>query len=203
MTNIREIAHFCPDRRLFDHLLTNTSFMNSIAYLLDIVKFALAGLIVFYIGWLFVKAYLDQRFNFRMIEVRKESLKQTLPLRLQAYERTVLFLERINPSNMLIRLHVPGMSAREMQSVIISDIRAEYQHNISQQLYVSATTWNVVKKIKDDTISIVNSAVTALPENATSGDLSKSILMHLAGLESENPYEVALNIVKKDVQALF
>ncbi|MEJ7694622.1 hypothetical protein [Daejeonella sp.] len=203
MTNIREIAHFCPDHRLFDHPLTNTSFMNSIAYLLDIVKFALAGVIVFFVGWLYVKEYLNQRFNFRMIEIRKESLKQTLPLRLQAYERTVLFLERINPSNMLIRLHVPGMSAREMQNVIISDIRAEYQHNISQQLYVSATTWNVVKKIKDDTVSIVNSAVIALPENATSGDLSKSILVHLAGLETENPYEVALDIVKKDVQVLF
>lgn len=177
--------------------------MNSIAYLLDILKFALAGVIIFFTGWVFVKAYLDQRFNFRMIEIRKESLKQTLPLRLQAYERTILFLERINPSNMLIRLHVPGMSAREMQNVIISDIRAEYQHNISQQLYVSATTWNVVKKIKDDTISIVNSAVGALPDHATSGELSKSILMHLADLETENPYEIALNIVKKDVQVLF
>ncbi|MBC7758199.1 MAG: hypothetical protein H7069_05045, partial [Phormidesmis sp. FL-bin-119] len=117
--------------------------MDSIRHLLDIVKFALAGLIVFFVAWVFVKAYLDQRFNFRMIELKKESLKLTLPLRLQAYERTILFLERISPPNMLIRLHVPGMSAREMQQVIIADIRAEYQHNISQQLYVSATTWNV------------------------------------------------------------
>ena len=177
--------------------------MNLIAYLLDIVKFALAGLIVFFSAWFFVKTWLDQRFNFRMIEFKKESVKHTLPLRLQAYERTILFLERINPSNMLIRLHVPGMSVREMQSVIISDIRAEYQHNISQQLYVSPITWNVVKKIKDDTVSIINSAAHALPEDATSADLSKSILIHLAGLEAENPYEVALNIVKRDVQALF
>lgn len=177
--------------------------MNPITYLLDIVKFALAGLIVFFAAWFFVKAYLDQRFNFRMIELKKESLKQTLPLRLQAYERTILFLERISPSNMLLRLHVPEMSAKEMQRIIIADIRAEYQHNISQQLYVSATTWMVVKKIKDDTVSIVNSAAGALPEHATAADLSRSILVHLAGLESENPYDVALNIVKKDVQALF
>ena len=177
--------------------------MNSIAYLLDIVKIAFAGLIVFFAGWFFVKEYLNQRFNFRMIELKKESLKHTLPLQLQAYERTILFLERINPSNMLIRLHVPEMNAREMQNIIISDIRAEYQHNISQQLYVSATTWHVVKKIKDDTINIVNSAAHALPEHATAGELSKSILIHLTGLETENPYEVALNIVKKDVQVLF
>lgn len=177
--------------------------MNSIAYLLDIVKFALAGLIIFFIGWFFVKTYLDQRFNFRSLEIKKESLKHTLPLRLQAYERTILFLERINPANLLVRLHVSGMSAREMQTIIVSDIRNEYQHNISQQIYVRDNTWNVVKKIKDDTISIVNSAVTALPEHATSGDLSKSILIHLAGLETENPYDIALKIVKQDVQSLF
>lgn len=138
-----------------------------------------------------------------MLEIKKESLKHTLPLRLQAYERTILFLERINPANLLVRLHVSGMSAREMQAIIVSDIRNEYQHNISQQIYVSDNTWNVVKKIKDDTISIVNSAVTALPENATSGDLSRSILIHLAGLETENPYDIALKIVKQDVQSLF
>ncbi|WP_411274365.1 hypothetical protein [Daejeonella sp.] len=177
--------------------------MNPTAYLLDIIKFALAGLIVFFAAWFFIKEYLDQRFNFRMIELKKESVKHSLPLRLQAYERTVLFLERISPSNMLLRLHVPGISAKEMQTLIVSDIRAEYQHNISQQLYVSATTWNVVKKIKDDTVRIVNSASGALPDNATGADLSKSILIHLAGLESENPYDIALNIVKKDVQALF
>lgn len=177
--------------------------MNSITYLLDILKFAVAGVIVFVVAWFIVKAYLDQRFNFRMIELKKEALKQTLPLRLQAYERTILFLERISPSNLLIRLHVPEISAREMQSVIITDIRAEYQHNISQQLYVSSTTWNVIKKIKDDTIRIINSAASALPEHASAGDLNKSILMHLADLDTENPYDVALDIVKRDVQALF
>ncbi|HEY1009718.1 MAG: hypothetical protein ACO1NS_09610 [Daejeonella sp.] len=177
--------------------------MNSTLYLLDILKFAVAGLIVFFAGWVFIKGYLDKRFNFRMIELKKESLKQILPLRLQAYERTVLFLERINPANMLLRLHVPGMSAKEMQNIIIADIKAEYQHNISQQIYVSQTTWNVVKKIKDDTITIINSATSALPEHATAADLSKSVLSHLAHLDSENPYDVALNIVKQDVQALF
>ncbi len=177
--------------------------MNSIVYLLDILKFAIAGIIVFFTGWIFVKGYMDKRFNFRMIELKKESLKHTLPLRLQAYERTVLFLERINPPNMLLRLHTPGMSAKEMHNIIIADIKAEYQHNISQQIYVSSTTWNVVKKIKEDTVSIINSATSVLPEHATSADLSKSVLIHLAGLETENPYEVALNIVKQDVQVLF
>jgi hypothetical protein len=137
------------------------------------------------------------------MELEKAGLKYTLPLRLQAYERTVLFLERINPESMLIRLHVPGMSALDMQGLIISDIRAEYQHNISQQIYVSDSAWKTVKKVKEDTISMINSAVKALPENASSVDLSRSVLSHLANLETENPYELALQIVKGDMQAIF
>lgn len=177
--------------------------MNVTPFILDVVKLALGGMIVFFVAWIVIKEYLQQQININRIEVRIESLKHTLPLRLQAYERVILLLERINPSNLLIRLHVPGMSAHEMQAIITADIRAEYQHNISQQIYVNPTTWDVVKKIKDDTIRIVNSAAGALPENATSGDLSKSILIHLSSLETDNPYDVALNIVKQDVQSIF
>lgn len=172
-------------------------------YLLDIIKFAIAGLIVFFIGWFFIKAYLSETLNHQTLELKKAGLKHTLPLTLQAYERTVLFLERINPSGMLVRLHVPGMSATEMQTLIITEIRAEYQHNISQQIYVSDRTWSVVKKIKEDTIGMINNAVKVLPENSSSIDLSRSVLTHLANLETENPYDMALSIVKRDIQSLF
>jgi phosphoribosyl 1,2-cyclic phosphodiesterase len=87
-----------------------------------------------------------------------------------------------------------------MQNVILSDIRAEYQHNISQQIYVTDTSWHVVKKMKDETIGMIHNAVTGLPDTASSVELSKVILTHLANLEDENPYEKALEIVKQEVQ---
>lgn len=177
--------------------------MNEITYLFDIVKYTLSGLLVFFAAWYFVKPLLLQNLNFQRLELKKAGLKHTLPLRLQAYERTVLFLERINPANLLVRLHVPGMSAVEMHKIIIADIRSEYQHNISQQIYVTEMTWTVVKKIKEETIGIISSAANALPAEASSMDLSKSVLTHLANLESENPYDVALSIVKRDIQSLF
>jgi hypothetical protein len=177
--------------------------MISIAYLLEVLKLTLAGIIVFFTAWYFIRDYLDSRLNLNVLELKRENIRHILPLRLQAYERTILFLERINPANMLIRLHNPGMSAREMQGIIVSDIRAEYQHNVSQQIYVNGSTWNVVRKIKDDTISIVNSAVNALPEDASAGDLSKSILMHLSQIETDNPYDTALEIVKQDLRSLY
>jgi len=177
--------------------------MNEITYLFDIVKYTISGLLVFFAAWYFVKPLLLQILNFQRLELKKAGLQYSLPLRLQAYERTVLFLERINPSNLLIRLHVPGMSAIEMHKTILNDIRSEYQHNISQQVYVSEVTWTVVKKIKEETIGIISSALNALPAEASAMDLSKSVLTHLANLESENPYDVAMSIVKKDIQSLF
>jgi len=177
--------------------------MNETVFILDILKYALAGLIVFFAGWFVIKNYLNERLNFQRMELKRAGLKHTLPLRLQAYERIVLFLERINPSSMLIRLHSPGMGAREMQALVIADIRAEYQHNISQQLYVSDRAWATVKQVKEDTVSMINSAVNALPENASALDLSRAVLSHLANLETENPYDLALTIIKGDMQSLF
>ena len=104
---------------------------------------------------------------------------------------------------MLIRLHTPGMSAREMQTLVISEIRLEYQHNISQQIYISDSAWKTVRQVKEETISMINNTVNVLPENTSSVDLSRAILSHLANLENENPYELALQIVKSDMQSLF
>jgi hypothetical protein len=104
---------------------------------------------------------------------------------------------------MLVRLHVSGVSAREMQNIILSDIRSEYQHNISQQLYVSNQAWAIVRKIKEDTIGMVNSAAQGLPENAAGVELSKVILNHLASVDDKNPYEAALVLIKQDIQQLF
>ena len=174
--------------------------MIDLAFILDIIKYTIAGLIVFFAAWYVIREYLTQDTINNSREIKKANLAHTLPLKLQAYERITLFLERINPSNMLVRLHVAGLSAREMQNVILSDIRAEYQHNISQQIYVTDTSWNVVRKMKEETISMIHNAVSGLPENASAIELSKIVLAHLANLQEENPYDLALRIVKREVQ---
>lgn len=174
--------------------------MIDVAFLLDILKFSIAGIVVFFTGWYVIREYLSQNTAQGNREIKKANLAYTLPLKLQAYERITLFLERINPANMLVRLYVAGFSAREMQNVILADIRAEYQHNIAQQIYVSNTAWNVVRKMKDETIAMVHNAVSGLPEDASAIELNKVILTHLANMQEENPYEVALQIVKSEVQ---
>jgi ribosomal protein S8 len=171
-------------------------------YLLEILKFTLAGIGVIYVAFYLLKPYLDRAEKVQLMELKKTISNQTLPLRLQAYERIVLFVERVNPANMLIRLSGGAQSAAEMHSLVVSEIRNEFLHNISQQIYVSARAWTLVKRVKDDTLSVINNAVKALPETATALDLSKTVLAHLSHLQ-DNPYDIATNMIREDIEQLF
>jgi hypothetical protein len=170
--------------------------------LLDILKYTVAGIGIVYIAFYLFKPYLDKSNNLQLLDLKKAINSQTLPLRLQAYERLVLFTDRINPANLLIRLNGNGYTAAELHSLVVADIRNEYQHNVTQQIYVSDRAWAVTKRVKDDTLSLVNNAVTALPETATGLDLGRFILNHLSRLE-ENPYDIATNLIRKDLEDLF
>jgi Na+/pantothenate symporter len=171
-------------------------------FLFDIIKYTVAGTGVVWIAFYLFKPYLDKSESIQLLEIKKDISKQTLPIRLQAYERIVLFVERVNPSNMLIRLNGTAFSAAELHALVVAELRSEFQHNITQQLYVSTRAWAVIKRVKDDTLSVVNNAAKALPENATGLDLSKIILAHLSTLET-NPYDIALSLIRNDVEELF
>ncbi len=132
----------------------------------------------------------------------KDERLQLLPLRLQAHERLIIFIERINPANLLLRVHQQGISVADLQSIILNEVRSEYQHNVAQQLYVDNTTWNVVRGLKDDTLAMLNNAVKGLPEGATGADLSRKILQHMSGI-TDSPYDLTLDLIKRDIQQLF
>ena len=171
-------------------------------YFLEIIKFTMAGVGTVYIAFFLVKPYLDKAEKIQLVELKKNIASQTLPLRFQAYERLVLLIERINPANMLLRLHGTSYSAHELHSLVVTEIREEFQHNVSQQIYVSDRSWNVVKRVKDDTISVVTNAIKALPETATGLDLSKTVLAHLSSLQ-DNPYDIATQMLRSDLEELF
>ena len=98
------------------------------------------------------------------------------PLRLQAYERLVLLSERISLPSLISRVSIPGVSAREMQLLLIESIKQEYEYNVTQQVYVSTSAWNAVRNLRDQTMLIINQIANMLPPNATSADLNKQIL---------------------------
>jgi hypothetical protein len=150
----------------------------------------------------FVKGDIQRFFDLKTGELNKETRASLLTLRLQAHERLIVFVERINPPNLLLRLHQQGIGIKELQNLVLSEIRSEYQHNVAQQLYVSEVSWNVIRKLKDDTIAMVNNVVQGLPDDANGVELSKKILQHMSTIE-ENPYELTLGLIKKDIHKLF
>lgn len=170
--------------------------------LADVIKLAGSLIIAVAFAYYLVKPDIRRYLNIKIRGMGKGGQPQLLSLRLQAHERLILFVERINPANLLIRLHQQGIPLRDLQTILLNEIRSEYQHNVSQQLYVSPAVWKVVSKLKDDTLAMINTAVEHLPEGAEGVDLSKKMLTHMAGME-ENPYELTLELIKKDIHQLF
>src|ERR1700744_4989860 len=170
--------------------------------ILDIVKYTVAGIGVVWIAFYLIKPHLDKSEQIQLLEFKKSVANQTLPLRLQAYERIILFIERINPANMIIRLNAPEYTAADLHSILITEIRHEYEHNVTQQVYVSSRAWSVVRRVKDDTVNIIATAYKSLPENASALDLGKTILLQLNQAE-DSPYDIGADLVRKEVELLF
>ncbi len=175
--------------------------MDISVFFFDLLKYTLSGLFVFFTAYFVLKSHFDTYYNLKALEYKTLVAKDMLPLKLQAYERMTLFVERINPSNLMLRLHQPGMSAKEMQGLVLAEVKAEYQHNISQQLYISKDAWNIIKRVKEDTVGLVNHAIGTLHPDCTAIELSKTVFIKLDELE-ENPYDLALLVMKNDMEEM-
>lgn len=125
--------------------------------------------------FLLLKYYLD--IAAKRIPVTPDSGGENIlhPLRLQAYERFVLFLERSEPGGLLMRLNSPGLTALQLQSLAVKTIREEFDYNISQQLYISIPLWQMIKKCKEEAIAMINQATIELPADSSSEALVHSV----------------------------
>ena len=128
--------------------------------------------------------------------------KSIRPLQLAAYERLVLLVERINLQNMISRIFQPGLTAVDMQVGLIQTVKAEFEHNIAQQIYVSPTAWEAVKTLKEQTITLVNQVASQLPPDATAMDLNKQILEIFLQAET-SPSELTSQILNAEAKRLF
>jgi hypothetical protein len=164
--------------------------LNS-TYLLIAVIFALlvAGTLVY----LFMK----QRRELKATEANQlaksaaDSGADTRQLQLQAYERLILLADRIALPNLIQRVNQSGLTAREMQSLLTQTIRQEFEHNITQQIYVTAEAWEVVRNYKEQNLLIINQVSNFLPEEASGTDLNK----HLLDVLVQNPKASLQNVV--------
>lgn len=177
--------------------------MNDIILLfLEILKYLIPALIVFIITYYQFKIFFDTEYEKRMIDLKTEQGKTLQPLKLQAYERCILLMERMSPESLVMRTHKPGISASQLKMELIAAINSEYNHNLSQQLYVSAQAWQVIRVVKEEMINLINTAYSDLGPNSVGLDLSKAIFEQLIKIETV-PTQKALMFIKKEFDLVF
>ncbi|MDD2279671.1 MAG: hypothetical protein PHD06_02000 [Bacteroidales bacterium] len=168
----------------------------------EILKITIPALLVFLAGYLAIERLLREEANRRKTELNVNSKKITTPIRLQAYERIVLFLERISPDSLLVRVNQPGMTAQMLQSALLSNIRSEWEHNLSQQIYISPKAWGIIKNAKDNVVKLINTSSDNVEGKQPAFVLSKSILDGLVELDN-HPTARAIDFLKKEVNEFF
>lgn len=141
----------------------------------DILKIVLPAVLVLATAFYAIKKFLENDQRKRTIELRKEGQKVVTPIRLQAYERVIMFLERITPETLLGRVNKKGMDAKDLQMNLINTINNEFNHNLSQQLYMSNEAWIRVKSGKEEMIKMINIASSKMKPSASGLELAKMI----------------------------
>jgi hypothetical protein len=165
--------------------------------LFEIVKIILPAGIVFITTYYLVKNFLDHESRKKTIDLKLANQAVLTPIRLQAYERVILFLERINPNGMVMRAN-KNTSAAIFQAELLKTIRNEFEHNLSQQIYMSNKAWETVVKAKEETIKLINVASSKVNADAGGMELAQTIIAVSSQL-SELPTKSAIDVVKKEI----
>lgn len=177
--------------------------METVTLILEILKYTLPALIVFLTAYVLLTRYMSKDATLKAVELKMKRDKEIIMLRLQAYERLALFLERINFAPVISRVRTPDMLANELQYAIVKNIREEFEHNLSQQIYVSSDAWNLIVSAKEEMMKTVNLIGTQLPSESSSGQLINALF---TGIQNSNvvlPTEQALEFLKAECRELF
>jgi hypothetical protein len=133
-------------------------------------------------------------------ETNKEVDYSTKPLKLQAFERLVILCERISLPNLISRTAQPGMTARDMQLMLIENIKQEFEYNASQQIYVSQTAWEAVRNLRDQSLLIINSIAKTLPAEAKANELNKGLLEAIINQENAALHTLTLTTLNAEAK---
>jgi hypothetical protein len=170
---------------------------------LEILKYILPSLVVFATTVYLVGKYFQGEEKKRQQQIFLNNQNMITPLRLQAYERTILFLERITPENLIMRVNKQGMTCQQLQRELIQTIRSEFEHNLSQQIYISNGAWEMLKIARGRTIQLINSIAEKVADKESSAiNLSKAILEAMVD-EEKTPTSDAIAFIKKEISNIY
>lgn len=167
---------------------------------IDLFLFAIPTIVTGLIAYYFFREHTKNEDGRRRFLLKKDMQVNAMPLRLQAYERMALFLERISPSKMLVRIPPTSSIKEDYESLLIQNIEQEFEHNLSQQIYLSDKCWNIITTSKNATIQLIRKA--SLSEKTdTANKLREVILTEM--MDRRAPSDAALSFIKEEVSDMW
>lgn len=170
--------------------------------ILEILKYILPALIVFFTAYFSIRLLIKNDQRKRDQELIMKNKQIVTPVRLQAYERLTLFLERISPDNLVIRISKDNLTVKQLQNQMLQTIRAEFDHNVSQQVYVTPQAWEVVKSARENIVKLINTTAQGLKPDEPAIKLSRSLLERVMEQE-RSASNMALDYLKREVRTFY
>lgn len=170
--------------------------------LIEFGKIILPAGAVLYAVFLTVRMFLTKDLEKRLLELKMKNTDTIMPIRLQAFERVCLFLERISPNNLIMRVNDDEYKSGQFQQILLHEIREEFNHNLSQQVYMSDEAWNMVKNAMEEIVMIINEAAGSVDAESKSIELAKKIFEVTMGREKQ-AVDFALKTIKDEIRGVF
>ncbi len=168
--------------------------------LVNLLMFIIPALITGAIAFLFFREHVENENQRRNFLIQKDLQKESLPMRLQAYERLSLFLERIKPTKLLTRVNPISSKKEDYEALLISNIEQEFDHNLAQQIYVTDKCWSISSTAKNATIQMIRKAT--LSEQVDSAEKMREVIL-TDMMDKRAPSDAALSFIKEEVSNLW
>jgi hypothetical protein len=170
--------------------------------MIEIIKIILPALLVLITAYILLDKMLKNDQNQKLNELHKKNISTTTPLRLRAYERLMLVLDRTSPTNLIVTNYEHSMTCFDLQSKLLSILREEFGHNASQQIYVSNELWTAIRATQESLVKLINLCSSQFTPDTPATALAEKII-EIYSQSEQSPGEVASDILKKEVRGLF
>ncbi|KAB1154817.1 DUF7935 family protein [Flavobacterium luteum] len=164
--------------------------------IIELLAYTLPALITGVVAYYFFDLHTKNEEGRRRYLLNKDAQKDALPLRLQAFERMVLFLERINPTKLLIRITPISSNKNDYENYVIAQIEQEFEHNLTQQIYMSDACWTIIITAKNATIQMIRKA--SMSERVDSADKLREVILSDL-MDKQTPSSAALSFLKNEI----
>ena len=168
----------------------------------EILKYTVPALLVMLTTWLILWKMLQEERAKREQELRRATVKETLGLRLRGYERLTMLLERTTPEALLRDLDVQDLTAQQISTLLLQKLRIEFDHNLSQQIYVSDEAWDAINEAREQMVLFLSTMARQFPAETNGLEVAKLMLTAYAQ-NGETPHQKALKKLKEEARTLF